>query len=266
MSNKSRIVILLAALPLALLCGCRDEEGARAHSATSLNQLKIEILEEYPHDTGAFTQGLLWHNGFLFESTGRYGRSEIRKLRLETGDVLLRRSLPPSFFGEGLARIGNRLTQITWMEQTAFVYDLGTLKETARIQYSGEGWGLCFDGNWLIMSDGSSKLTFRDPASLAVWKTVEVTLDDRPVSNLNELEYVEGRIYANIWQTSLLVEIDPESGIVTAQIDTSSLPYTTRRAGEDVLNGIAYRPDRGTFLLTGKLWPSIYEVRFIPQD
>lgn len=228
----------------------------------SVERLSLELISEYPHDATAFTQGLIWCSGKLYESTGRYGDSRLRKVRLKDGRVVRERRLPFNFFGEGLARVEDRLYQLTWRSGTALVYDLKTFEPIRQIRYSGEGWGLTFDGSWLVMSDGSDTLTFRDPASLVVWRRLPVRLEGRPVQWLNELEFAEGEIFANVWQSDQIVRIDPETGQVTAVIDASSLPYKPRSRTEDVLNGIAYVPSRGTFLLTGKLWPKVYEVRF----
>lgn len=222
---------------------------------------KIRVVATYPHDTSSFTQGLVWDGGTVLESTGRYGYSRIRRLRLESGEVLLERRLPWMFFGEGLAIVGDRLVQLTWREETALIYDLRTFEEVGRVGYQGEGWGLTFDGSWLIMSDGSQTLTFRDPKTFAVWRRLPVRLEGRPVNWLNELEFADGFIYANVWQSTDILKIDPASGRVTAILDASALPYRQRTEGEDVLNGIAWIPERKTFLLTGKLWPNIFEVR-----
>lgn len=260
---KGSVLYLMTILLTCSLCSMKT--GVEGPLAQSSGQLKVKIVNEYPHDRGAFTQGLLWHEGFLYESTGRNGRSGIRKVDLETGEVLKQRELPYRFFGEGLALVGKELVQLTWVGERAFFYDLQTFQIRGEAAYEGQGWGLCFDGNWLILSDGSDKLTFRDPRTLAVWKRIAVTLKGRPVSSLNELEYVKGTIYANVWQTDSIVQIDPGNGEVLAVIDASNLPYKPRRPAEDVLNGIAYVRERETFLLTGKLWPSIYEVVFVEK-
>jgi len=227
-----------------------------------VERLKVRIVATYPHDTGAFTQGLIWCGESLYESTGQYGRSSVRKVRLSDGKVTQQVALPSRIFGEGLAKVGNRLFQLTWRSEVALVYDIADFREVKRVPYDGEGWGLAYDGSWFIMSDGSSTLTLRDPESFAVWRRLPVKLDGRPVNWLNELECAKGAIYANIWQSTDIVRIDPGSGAVTAIIDASTLPYTPKVAGEDVLNGIAYNAARDTFLLTGKLWPKLFEVRF----
>jgi glutaminyl-peptide cyclotransferase len=230
--------------------------------ADGVERLTIRILAEYPHDTNAFTQGLIWCGDYVYESTGRYGASRLRQVRLSDGELIREVRLSPRLFGEGLARRGEQLVQLTWRSGIAMIYDFATFRETGRLSYSGEGWGLTFDGGWFIMSDGSDVLTFRDPDTFAVWRRLPVTLEGRPVHLLNELEYAHGSVFANVWQSTDIVRIDPATGAVTAVIDASSLPYRSRMAGEDVLNGIAYHAERGTFLLTGKLWPKLFEVRF----
>ncbi len=229
-----------------------------------VERFTLEIVREYPHDTSAFTQGLVWCNDLYFESTGGYGRSRLRKVRLEDGKVLREVALPSQYFGEGLALAENLLYQLTWQEGKAFVYDMQRFQSVKTLAYLGEGWGLTYDGSWLIRSDGSDRLTFHDPRSFAFFRRVSVQLDGRPVFRINELEFAEGAVYANVWQTTDILRIDPSSGQVTGVIDASSLPYRPRVPGEDVLNGIGYDSERKTFLLTGKLWPKLYEVRLKP--
>ena len=227
---------------------------------------KVEVLKIYPHDQDAYTQGLIWENGWIYESTGRNGKSGIRVYKPGDPPGLPRVSLDRNYFGEGIAKIGGRIFMLTWRSGKAFVFETGQFRKSGEFAYQGEGWGLCHDGRWLIMSDGSDTLSYRDPVSFEEWKTVPVRLGDEPVYYLNELEFARGRIYANVWQQDYLVEIDPSTGMVTALVDASSLPYQSRIPGEDVLNGIAYVQERDSFLLTGKLWPEIYEVRFVPAD
>ena len=228
----------------------------------SVEQLRVKILAVYPHDTSSFTQGLVREGACVYESTGQRGYSKLRQVRLADGKVIRERRLASRYFGEGLALAEGKLFQLTWTSGVAFVWDEQTFEPAGQFSYDGEGWGLTFDGSWLIMSDGSNTLTFRDPKTFAVWRRLPVTLNGRPVENLNELEYAKGQVYANVWQATEIVRIDPTSGHVTAVIDASSLPYRPRIPGEDVLNGIAFDPQKDTFLLTGKLWPNIYEVRF----
>ena len=239
-----------------------DEIDVPESNPGSVEFLSARVLAEYPHDPRAFTQGLLWHHGSLYESTGQYGQSSLKKVALHSGDILHEIRLSPRLFGEGLAKVGDRLIQLTWREEVALTYEVETFHELGRLNYSGEGWGLTYDGTSLVMSDGSDVLTFRDPQSFAVQRRLPVTLKGRPMSLLNELEFADGSVYANIWQKRDIVRIEPLTGHVTAVIDASRLPYQSKEPSEDVLNGIAYIPDRRTFLLTGKLWPKIFEVRF----
>ena len=228
--------------------------------------LSTEVLETLPHDPAAYTQGLLWYAGQLYESTGQYGQSTIRRVDPATGEVLVARDLPPDLFGEGLARIDDRLVQLTWRRGVALVWDREMLSEVARLNYEGEGWGLCFDGRHLVMSDGSSRLTFRDPESFEVVRQIEVLFREGAVSRLNELECAEGWIYANVYTTDRIVQIDPQTGRVHRLIDASGLLEPGELAGADVLNGIAFDEDRQVFYVTGKLWPKMFVVRFVPSE
>jgi glutaminyl-peptide cyclotransferase len=230
----------------------------------AVEHLSVRVLAEYPHDTAAFTQGLLWEDGAVYESTGLYGQSSLRQVDLDSGAILRQVRLPGDLFGEGLAKHGDRLIQVTWRENVAIVYAFDSFQKLEEIAYAGEGWGLTYDGTWLVMSNGSDELTFRDPRTLNIWQKIPVRLEGESVALLNELEYAKGQIYANIWQQNKIVRIDPRSGSVTAEIDTSALPYTPVNPSIDILNGIAYISNSDTFLLTGKRWPKIFEVRFEP--
>ncbi|MFR9728616.1 glutaminyl-peptide cyclotransferase [Saccharopolyspora sp. MS10] len=223
------------------------------------------VTRVLPHDRSSFTQGLELLGGTLYEGTGRYGESVVRALDPDTGRVLGERDLPPALFGEGITVVGNRIWQITWREGVALERDRDSLRELRRVEYDGEGWGLCHDGARLVMSDGGSALTFRDPASFAVTGSVPVVLEGRPVAELNELECAGGQVWANVWGSERIVRIDPGSGQVTAVVDASGLLPRSERAGTDVLNGIAAVPGTDEFLLTGKLWPHVYRVRFVPE-
>lgn len=240
-------------------------DAAPTTAPPSIEELRTRVIHKYPHATDAFTQGLIWHDGAMYESTGQYGRSSIRKVRLEDGEVLQQRKLESRFFGEGLERVGDRLIQLTWRAGLAFVSDLASLDERETLRYRGEGWGLCYDGSALVMSDGSSTLEFRAPDSMALLGETTVSKNGRPVRKLNELECVGSDIYANIWQRDEILRIDRESGRVTATIDASGLLSRGEARRADVLNGIAYRPETNTFLLTGKLWPHVFEVEFVPR-
>jgi len=229
-------------------------------------RLTVEVVATYPHDPTAFTQGLLFYEGDLYESTGLYGQSTLRRVDLQTGGVFRQVALPKELFGEGLARIGDRLLQLTWQERVALVYDVYRFERVGQFSYDGDGWGLCHDGKRLIMSDGSQLLTFRDPDTFAVTGQVDVQADGRPQSRINELECFDGAVYANVWSTDQILEIDPEDGSVRAVIDASHLLSHDERTAlghEAVLNGIAYDPATKTFLLTGKLWPKLFRVRFV---
>jgi glutaminyl-peptide cyclotransferase len=228
--------------------------------ATGAPTLSPVAIEVHPHDAGAFTEGLLLHEGWLFESTGLEGRSSLRRVSRSTGDVLQRIELPANEFGEGLALAGDRLIQLTYRNGLAHVYDLASFAQLDSFEYSGEGWGLCFDGRRLIMSDGSDRLTFRDPDTFAITGSVGVQEDGVSYARLNELECVAGEVFANVWLTDLILRIDPETGDVLTRVDASGLLSSREAVGVDVLNGIAHDPSTGRFLLTGKYWPKLFEV------
>jgi len=240
-------------------------DGEREPVAPEVEALDVRVLKKYPHATDAFTQGLLWHDGAVYESTGRYGQSSLRRVRLEDGIVLAQRPLDPRLFGEGLALVGDHLVQLTWRSGIALISDLETLEQRHSLSYQGEGWGLCFNGDALVMSDGSSLLEFRDPETFELLREATVFKGDQIVSRLNELECVGDQVYANIWQENEIVRIDANTGHVNAIIDASGLLSTSEAARADVLNGIAYKPESKTFLLTGKLWPHVFEVELTPR-
>ncbi|HEU0015859.1 MAG TPA: glutaminyl-peptide cyclotransferase [Longimicrobium sp.] len=222
----------------------------------------VEQVRTYPHDPQAFTQGLLWRNGELLESTGRYGESSLRRVELETGRVIQKVDLPRQYFAEGMALLRDSIYQLTWREGVAFVYDVATLRQTGQRAYTGEGWGLTTDGTSLIVSDGSHTLTFVDPATFAMQRAINVLDGGEPVYDLNELEFVRGEIWANVWHRSDIVRIDPQTGTVKGRIDLSAiLPPEVRGNLEAVPNGIAFDEAGGRLFVTGKLWPRLYEVR-----
>lgn len=231
-----------------------------------VTRLRARVLAVHPHDPQAYTQGLLWKEGVVLESTGLYGASSLRRWDLESGEIYDRVALPAELFGEGLALAGDRLIQLTWREGRARVYDLASFKLLGELSYGGEGWGLCYDGHRLVMSDGSARLTFRDPETFARLGEVSVTLDGRPLPSLNELECRPEGVYANLYERDEIARIDPISGRVTALIDASGLLVGADREGAEVLNGIAYRPETDTFLLTGKRWPKLFEVEWVPAE
>ena len=237
---------------------------APTDTTVSADPLSVEpvFLGALPHDPQAFTQGLVLGDGVFYESTGLYGESTVRIVDPATGDVIRSRSLGDGFFGEGLELVGDRLIQLTWREETAFIWDAETLAPLGTFSYEGEGWGLCAQEDRLVMSDGSSRLTFRDGTTFEPLGGVEVLRSGEPVERINELECVEDLVYANVWQTEEIVVIDPGTGRVVGQIDASALlDRLGSTDGIDVLNGIAYDPGDESFYLTGKLWPSIFQVR-----
>lgn len=229
-----------------------------------------QVLNTYPHDSSAFTQGLLWHDGALYESTGLRGRSSLRRVDIETGIPEINLPLDDAYFAEGLERIGDRLIQLTWQSELAFVYDFHSLELIETIEYAGEGWGLCSDGRFLFMSDGSPYLSLRDQDTFELIFRGAVTLDGQliPPQLLNELECVGEHIYANAWNTDYIFRIDKFTGEINALIDASGLLSEAQRAalaGGSVLNGIAYNPESQTFYITGKNWGVLFEVAFVPQ-
>lgn len=235
-------------------------------SPSAVERLRVEVIGRRSHDRTAFTQGLVLAGDRLYESTGLYGQSTLREVDQHTGAVLRSTNLEPRYFGEGIAVVDDRLIQLTWHEHTALVYRLNDFGQTATFTYDTEGWGLCDDGTRLVMSDGSSLLQFRDRSTFELLGTVDVASDGAPVDRLNELECVGGDIYANVLQTETIVRIDPTSGKVNGAIDASGLLTEDEAAVASVLNGIAYDTTTGTFLITGKFWPALFEVRFVPDN
>ncbi len=227
---------------------------------------RVEVLRELSHERDAYTQGLVWWDGVLFESTGREGESTLRRLDPRTGRVERRIDIPPQYFGEGLALVDRRLIMLTWRAQRAFSFDRDSFEQLDTFRYRGEGWGLCHDGDRLVMSDGSDRLTFRDPVTFEPIGERRVRLRGQPLYELNELECVDGAVYANVWQTDFIVRIDPADGRVTDYIDAAGLLRGADRLGAEVLNGIAWDPEAGTFYITGKWWPKMFEVRFVEDD
>ncbi len=226
--------------------------------------MTFEVLNFFPHDPQAFTQGLVYHEGYLYESTGLYGESSLRKVELETGEVLRKVDLSEAYFAEGLALYEDRLFQLTWREGIGFIYGLEDFSLIDQFVYQTEGWGLTHDGKRLIMSDGTNNLYFLDPNTLQITKTLEVTFMGEEIGRLNELEYIRGEIYANIWQTDYIVRIDPTTGDVLGWIDLGGILPKDLRGGTDVLNGIAYDQEGDRLFVTGKFWPQLYEIQLIP--
>ncbi len=254
---RFRIWGIQAALLAAALVSCGPPAG---------QHLTVEVIRELPHDPGAFTQGLEFDGDDLYESTGLEGRSSLRLVDAETGEVIRIRPLDDRLFAEGLTVVGDELLQLTYRAGRLLRWEKSTFEPTGESRYEGEGWGLCYDGEALWMSDGSSSLTRRDPVTFEVLSRLDVRSGGEPVTRLNELECVGDQVYANVWQTDLIVVIDTESGRVAATIDASPLWDQISGVVDPgaVLNGIAYDPSRELFLVTGKLWPSAFEVRFVP--
>lgn len=224
-----------------------------------------EVVGSLPHDRNAFTQGLIWRDGMFVESTGLYGRSSLREVEPISGAVVRNVDVAPQYFAEGLTELDGKLYQLTWREQRGFVYDATTFAKLGEFTYSGEGWGLTHDGESLIMSDGTNEIRFLDPATFEVRRTIRVYRNGQPLTRLNELEYIDGQIYANVWQTDFIARIDPSTGWLRGWIDMSGL-LPPGSGSVDVLNGIAYDEDTGRIFVTGKLWPWIFEVRFVRKE
>jgi glutamine cyclotransferase len=230
-------------------------------AGVKLPVLGYTVVRAYPHDRDAFTQGLQYLDGFLYEGTGLNGRSSIRKVKLETGEVVQRREVPEQYFGEGIVVWQSELFQLTWQSGVAFIYDRATFAPRRSVKYQGEGWGLTHDGASLVMSDGSDSLRFLDPATFGERRRVKVTAAGAPLRALNELEYVKGEILANVWQTDYLARIDPKTGRVTGWVDLRGLLSERDRASTDVLNGIAFDAAGDRLFVTGKLWPRLFEIK-----
>ncbi|MBY0491025.1 MAG: glutaminyl-peptide cyclotransferase [Gemmatimonadaceae bacterium] len=221
----------------------------------------VEVVASYPHDTAAFTEGLVWYKQRLFEGTGEVGHSDIREVALQTGRVLRKRALPSPHFGEGIAILADQLYELTWRSGRAFQFDVRTFRPVREFAYTGEGWGLTTDGSSLIMSDGSSTIRFLDPSTFAVRRTIQVVDQTLPVSQLNELEWIKNEIWANVWQTDQIVRIDPASGKVVGWIHLNGLLSEAERSRSDVLNGIAYDSEQDRIFVTGKNWPRLFQIR-----
>jgi glutamine cyclotransferase len=273
---RSTRLIFLPAL-LALLVGCAEKRASAASPTSVVTPAPIsasaaanapvpeytyQVVGTFPHDPSAFTQGLVYLKGVLFETTGLNGRSSLRKVDLQTGRVLQKSDLPSQYFGEGMTIIGDQIFQITWQNQKGFVYNLSTFAVEKEFAYTGEGWGLTTDGHALILSDGSNVIRFLDPTTFKVLRTISVFEHGQPLRMLNELEFIKGEIYANIWQTNTIVRIDPATGALLGTIDFSGLlSPEDYRVHPDVLNGIAYDAASDRLFVTGKLWPKLFEVQ-----
>ncbi len=251
---------VIVLLTLALIGGCawwfvvsHPDSDSRA------GQLRFDVVAAFPHDDDAFTQGLTVDGEFLLEGTGKRGKSELRRVDIETGKVVARAPLPADCFGEGVTIVDDQIIQLTWKKGLAFIYDRKTLKRVKTIRYEGQGWGITYDGKQLITSDGTSALAFRNVSDFRIERRVKVEDGGYPVSQLNELEFIDGRIWANVWYRDEIAVIEPQHGSVVAWLDLSSIrPASSREA---VLNGIAYDPPTRRLFVTGKNWPKLFEIK-----
>ncbi len=239
-----------------------DERMLRVLSEIVPEKWLVDVITSFPHNTTSFTQGLEFNKGELFEGTGQRGESIIAKVNLKTGVIDQKMGLDATYFGEGITVFKDKIYQLTWQEQKCFVYTKNTFQIEKDIPYNGEGWGLCNNGTSLIMSNGSERIVFRNPTTFEIERSIEVYNNEGPVANLNELEYVDDLIYANVWMTNFIVVIDPNNGKVLAQIDASSLVASGKGSTGDVLNGIAYNPVTSKWYLTGKNWAKLFEIKF----
>jgi len=258
--RRLAVALLLAALAQSLL-------GQSSHQNTTRPpEYTFKIVRTFPHDPTAFTQGLAYRDGFLYEGTGLKGRSSLRKVRLESGEVVQRVDLASEFFGEGVTLVKNEIVQVTWQSHTGFVYSVSDLHLLRHFTYSGEGWGLGTNGHEIFMSDGTPEIRVLDSGTLAEKRRFTVRDGDTPIDQLDELEFVDGEIFANVWQTDRVARISPQSGKVVGWIDLKGLlsPIYRLEPGA-VLNGIAYDSTRKRLFVTGKLWPSIFEIRLVPK-
>jgi glutamine cyclotransferase len=257
-----RVGLAVLALIAAAVCATRAAIPQKASVPTPVSSYRI--VKIYPHDRRAFTQGLQYVNGVLYEGTGLTGQSTIRKVRLENGEVLQEHKIDPRLFGEGIVVWKDSLIQITWQSEIGFVYDLATFEQKKTFNYTGQGWGLTHDGTRVIMSDGSASLRFLDPVTLRETGRLNVRDGTTPLKALNELEFVKGEILANVWQTNRIARISPRSGQVTGWINLEGLLDPRDAAGVDVLNGIAYDAAGDRLFVTGKLWPKLFEIKIVP--
>lgn len=260
------IAVLMLSVPLMSSCSLSSVSLA-IPLQEEVPVSDYRVVRSFSHNTGAFTQGLVFYEGKLYESTGQYGSSSLRQVELETGFVVQIKQIAPDRFGEGIAVIGDRVFMVTWRSHTGFIFDRESFAVLGEFSYSGEGWGLTCDGERLIMSDGTSTLRYLDPVTFQETGTVTVTLGGTPLLNLNELEYVQGEIWANVWRADRIARISPETGQVIGWIDlTGLLNPGDWTESVDVLNGIAFDSETGRIFVTGKLWPQLFEIELIPAE
>jgi glutaminyl-peptide cyclotransferase len=257
----SRIAAFVVLLAVASAFG----QSSHADGARHAREYTFEVVHRFPHDSKAFTQGFVYHDGYFYEGTGLEGRSSLRQVRIETGEVVQKIDLSPELFGEGIALLGNEIFQLTWESHIGFVYNVSDFHRLRTFSYPGEGWGLATDGRELFMSDGTPEIRVLDPATFNEKRRIKVLDGKSPVKDLNELELVEGEIYANVWHSNRIARISPQTGEVLGWIDLTGLMGPFYRLENDaVLNGIAYDREHKRLFVTGKLWPAVFEIRVIP--
>ncbi len=290
MGQGDSVKIWLTALALLVMClGCRtgtptqrtpnsnsdlqnravkqEPSPADADSAADIPEYLFEVVNTWPHDAKAFTQGLIFYDDALLESTGQYGESSLRKVDLRTGRVLKQINVPAQYFAEGLALLGGKVFQLTWTTRKGFIYDPQTFQKEGEFTYGGEGWGLTSDGESLIISDGTNQIRFLNAGNYEIKRTIEVLDNNRPLRDLNELEYVKGEIYANVWHSDRVARIDPQTGRILGWIDLKGLLAPAEQSDpEAVLNGIAYDEAGDRLFVTGKLWPKLFEIRLRKKE
>jgi glutaminyl-peptide cyclotransferase len=259
--------VFIGLLSLSLTsAGCNGGVSSTTNSAAANRNgaapsFGYEVVNVYPHASDAFTQGLEYHDGKMFESTGGEGTSSLRLVEVETGKVLDKLDVPLPYFAEGLTLLNGKIYQLTWQHQVGFIYDATSLSKIGQFNYQGEGWGLTNDGQSLILSNGTNQIRFLDPGTFKVVRTIAVVDANRPIENLNELEYLNGEIYANVWHRDVIAIIDPQTGRVNAWINLRGLKPAGATDEEAVLNGVAYDAARQRLFVTGKLWPKLFEIR-----
>lgn len=257
-------IAALAFVTLTVIVAMTSPTSTQRASRSRAPVAGYRVVHVFPHDSEAFTQGLVYRDGLFYEGTGLNGRSTIRKVKIETGQVMQLQKLDSQYFGEGIAILNDTLFQLTWQSGIAFLYDRTTFTRTGTFSYTGEGWGLTHDERRLIMSDGTATLRFIDPASHKEISRLAVRDGGKPVLNLNELEYIKGEVFANVWQTDRIARISPKTGEVTGWIDLKGLLPASEQAPDAVLNGIAYDAAGDRLFVTGKLWPKVFEIRIVP--
>jgi glutaminyl-peptide cyclotransferase len=257
-------IAALAFVTLTVIVAMTTPTSTQRASRSRAPVAGYRVVHVFPHDSEAFTQGLVYRDGLFYEGTGLNGRSTIRKVKIETGQVMQLQKLDSQYFGEGIAILNDTLFQLTWQSGIAFLYDRTTFTRTGTFSYTGEGWGLTHDERRLIMSDGTATLRFIDPASHKEISRLAVRDGGKPVLNLNELEYIKGEVFANVWQTDRIARISPKTGEVTGWIDLKGLLPASEQAPDAVLNGIAYDAAGDRLFVTGKLWPKVFEIRIVP--